>query len=87
MENNFRPQLRGLFLYGDLKMVHIDRFGISVPNFGDSFYIILLLVFLSGNLTLISVPNFGDSFYILDRPRRGRINGVFPSPTSGTLFI
>ena len=37
---------------------------VSVPSFGDSFFIIMNITSIIGKLIAVSVPSFGDSFFI-----------------------
>ena len=61
---------------------------VSVPLFGDSFFMVVIRPTFSGKYAVVSVPLFGDSFFI---ERKRLINAaalmLFPSPYSGILFL
>ena len=62
---------------------------VSVPSFGDSFFILIEEIEIQIGYNIVSVPSFGDSFFI------SKTAGVlwklnmreFPSPHSGILFL
>ena len=61
---------------------------VSVPSFGDSFFISCCVFIHSMAFILVSVPSFGDSFFIINRPLRYTLTVyLFPSPHSGILFL
>ena len=61
---------------------------VSVPSFGDSFFILDANKALRLNVDLVSVPSFGDSFFIKARDEWVDNNCYeFPSPHSGILFL
>ena len=78
-----------LFLCLDVQWERRQSINVSVPSFGDSFFIVSPY----GNgvklEAVVSVPSFGDSFFIINNED---INGTvspygFPSPHSGILFL
>ena len=85
----FRPLIRGFFFYLDGAVVIRPTFsGVSVPSFGDSFFIPSHLREHSPS-PQVSVPSFGDSFFILISAAALMFHGIggFPSPHSGILFL
>ena len=65
-----------------------DRRGVSVPLFGDSFFIETVRRVFGRNFIVVSVPLFGDSFFISNIIAVIKlIIAVFPSPYSGILFL
>ena len=59
---------------------------VSVPSFGDSFFI--AVCFFKRPQYKVSVPSFGDSFFIRKaRLAMANYNREFPSPHSGILFL
>ena len=60
---------------------------VSVPSFGDSFFITLCPLNVHSVHTLVSVPSFGDSFFMLMAFATVWASPVFPSPHSGILFL
>ena len=64
------------------------RYEVSVPSFGDSFFITVSPYGNGVKLEAVSVPSFGDSFFIIDsKSRITESHGLFPSPHSGILFL
>ena len=61
----FRPLIRGFFFYKmKVRMYrNYDKF-VSVPSFGDSFFIQENYAELCSRIDEVSVPSFGDSFFI-----------------------
>ena len=66
MDIRFRPLIRGFFFYPLTETVSsLRRLGkVSVPLFGDSFFMVVIRPTFSGKYAVVSVPLFGDSFYI-----------------------
>ena len=64
--SSFRPLIRGFFFY-DFKEINVskDVEVVSVPSFGDSFFIIGRGKREEKADKCVSVPSFGDSFFIL----------------------
>ena len=90
--SSFRPLIRGFFFYMDDtrdKIKHMLKV-VSVPSFGDSFFITDILAAESRTqMKKVSVPSFGDSFFIAYTfyafdSKKAR---EFPSPHSGILFL
>ena len=86
----FRPLIRGFFFYLFIK----DRYKlkpeeiVSVPSFGDSFFILQPGMLIVVRVKEVSVPSFGDSFFINAAALMFNGNGgKFPSPHSGILFL
>ena len=53
-----------LFLY-EKYVRHVENTGeVSVPSFGDSFFIGATVLFNGYEYEMVSVPSFGDSFFI-----------------------
>ena len=78
-----------LFLFPVMETHRLWQKPVSVPSFGDSFFISFLLDFSYFKVdNIVSVPSFGDSFFITINNED--INGTvspFPSPHSGILFL
>ena len=53
-----------LFLYKISLVTAIINLIVSVPSFGDSFFITGSLSFTYSRISKVSVPSFGDSFFI-----------------------
>ena len=66
MDIRFRPLIRGFFFYPLTETVSsLRRLGkVSVPLFGDSFFMVVIRPTFSGKYAVVSVPLFGDSFFI-----------------------
>ena len=64
----------------------LTAFIVSVPSFGDSFFIRCRDERCCTDLR-VSVPSFGDSFFIRVYHDDYRSRGEFPSPHSGILFL
>ena len=64
--DGFRPLIRGFFFYPLTETVSsLRRLGkVSVPLFGDSFFMVVIRPTFSGKYAVVSVPLFGDSFFI-----------------------
>ena len=61
---------------------------VSVPSFGDSFFIPRRRSSLQLSAVRVSVPSFGDSFFMVCIERTSRLIMMrFPSPHSGILFL
>ena len=60
---------------------------VSVPSFGDSFFIKAVAVINGSEIKLVSVPSFGDSFFIREDKMESLNLVLFPSPHSGILFL
>ena len=59
----FRPLIRGFFFYalGDGRYA-VLAVGVSVPSFGDSFFISFILTAFDGELTMFPSPHSGILF-------------------------
>ena len=65
IKSGFRPLIRGFFFY-EYRKYNDDsheEVRVSVPSFGDSFFMIKTIKSYTAYLT-VSVPSFGDSFFI-----------------------
>ena len=86
----FRPLIRGFFFYVGMGNVPSSVTGtpVSVPSFGDSFFIKNYGGTFRLCMRAVSVPSFGDSFFIMYPADRliKKLNS-FPSPHSGILFL
>ena len=60
----FRPLIRGFFFYVFTGIEPTKNQQVSVPLFGDSFFIITDNAYMYIG-EIVSVPLFGDSFFIL----------------------
>ena len=66
LSRRFRPLIRGFFFYyqGGMKVVTLEKGVVSVPSFGDSFFICAYSERMIQVSEKVSVPSFGDSFFI-----------------------
>ena len=55
-----------LFLLAILAVAVLFAIIVSVPSFGDSFFMLLTERLLFVPHLVVSVPSFGDSFFIMD---------------------
>ena len=70
--DSFRPLIRGFFFYlavalGDGRYAVL----VSVPSFGDSFFISEHMLLNVQSFNPVSVPSFGDSFFIFKLVKKG----------------
>ncbi len=63
--HSFRPLIRGFFFYTYQKSIKRTWGEVSVPSFGDSFFITTLLHLQHIQERHVSVPSFGDSFFMV----------------------
>ena len=64
ISSGFRPLIRGFFFYYMRRVDSEMRTSVSVPLFGDSFFMRLRMSLFTTLGSLVSVPLFGDSFFI-----------------------
>ena len=79
--DGFRPLIRGFFFYRDVRIEWEQIYPVSVPSFGDSFFIIKKYRTNDPNELAVSVPSFGDSFFIklnLQKRWRSKWGGFRP---------
>ena len=86
---SFRPLIRGFFFYKNWDYVNVPKgWLVSVPSFGDSFFMHHIYRWNSYSSKWVSVPSFGDSFFMTQAKSCNDLcNRGFPSPHSGILFL
>ena len=83
----FRPLIRGFFFYhrGNKRIRH-TVVQVSVPSFGDSFFI-RRRKNETNYVQIVSVPSFGDSFFIRTLPEGARTRSISFRPLIRGFFF
>ena len=83
----FRPLIRGFFFYvGNVPSLVMAHQRVSVPSFGDSFFISSLSR-RHESLEYVSVPSFGDSFFIIAAAEKMSCLNLVSVPSFGDSFF